>query len=86
MILAHPPKAGELLLASATMSGNWFDGAVIYLLDCDDDGALGVVLNRLADTSLAEVLPQWAELVSTPRELFAGGPVSTNGADRKSVV
>lgn len=80
MILAHPPKAGELLLASATMSGNWFDRTVVYLLDCDADGALGVVLNRVSETALDEVLPQWSDLVSQPRELFAGGPVSPNGA------
>ena len=80
MILAHPPRPGELLLASAGLASDWFSETVIYLLDCDDDGSLGVVLNRFADGALEDVLPQWASLVCQPRKLFAGGPVSPNGA------
>lgn len=74
------PTAGELLVASASHGEGFFQRAVVYLLDADESGALGVVLNRLAPAELAEVLPQWSELVSPPQVLFAGGPVSPNGA------
>ncbi|WP_207475037.1 YqgE/AlgH family protein [Tessaracoccus sp. SD287] len=74
------PSAGELLVATAAHGGGYFKQSVIYLLDADESGALGVVLNRLAPADLEEVLPQWSELVSPPRVLFAGGPVSPNGA------
>ncbi len=80
MILAHPPKAGELLVASAGLASDFFTGTVIYLLDCDADGSLGVVVNRLSETTLEEVLPQWVNLVCAPQKLFTGGPVSPNGA------
>ena len=74
-----PPAAGELLV-STTQTSDFFDQSVVLLLDCDRDGALGVTLNRLADTPLAAVLPDWVDLVAPPRVLFSGGPVSPHGA------
>lgn len=74
------PSAGELLVASAGHAEGYFRQSVVYLLDADESGALGVVLNRLSQAELADVLPQWRDLVSPPQELFAGGPVSPNGA------
>lgn len=53
---------------------------MVLLLDADEDGALGVILNQLSEVSLASVLPGWVERVSEPRVLFHGGPVSPNGA------
>ena len=67
-------------MATAAHGGGYFKQTVIYLLDADESGALGVVLNRLAPADLDEVLPQWRDLVSPPQVLFAGGPVSPNGA------
>lgn len=74
------PGAGELLVASADHGEGYFRQSVVYLLDADENGALGVVLNRFSQADLSEVLPQWHDLVSPPQELFAGGPVSPNGA------
>ena len=74
------PAAGELLVASAAHGAGYFKQTVIYLLDADESGALGVVLNRHSPADLDEVLPQWSDLVSPPQQLFAGGPVSPNGA------
>ncbi|CAI9410900.1 MULTISPECIES: YqgE/AlgH family protein [Aestuariimicrobium] len=80
MSSGNRPTAGELLVASAEQSGGFFEQSVVYLLDADESGALGVVLNRLADADLDEVLPSWVPLVSPPQLLFQGGPVSPNGA------
>ncbi|MGO4955747.1 YqgE/AlgH family protein [Luteococcus sp. Sow4_B9] len=78
--MPNRPRAGELLVARAgAMDDDWHQ-AVVLLLDSDESGALGVVLNRLSSTSLEEVLPQWQELVCPPQELFEGGPVSPGGA------
>lgn len=71
---------GDLLISHVTMRGGWFDGTVVLILDADDHGVLGVVLNRFSDVELASVLPQWVDQVSEPVRLFAGGPVSPNGA------
>lgn len=78
--MPNRPRAGELLLATAGMTDPLWAEAVILLLDCDDGGALGVMLNRTATIKLDEVLPQWEPLVTPPAALFAGGPVSTDGA------
>lgn len=74
------PSAGELLVASAEQGHGFFEQTVVYLLDADESGALGVVLNRLSEAELYDVLPSWVPLVSPPQELFNGGPVSPNGA------
>ncbi|MEA5120743.1 MAG: YqgE/AlgH family protein [Propionibacterium sp.] len=77
---AEPPRAGELLVSTSGGNQEFFDQSVVLLLDCDHDGALGVTLNKLAGTSLEAVLPDWTALVAPPRVLFAGGPVSPQGA------
>ncbi len=80
MIFAHPPAAGDLLVAAVGTQDPHFNESVVLLLDSDEGGALGVVINRLAETDLDDVLPSWQEFVSPPARLFAGGPVSPNGA------
>lgn len=77
---AQPPTAGELLVCTTQGTKDFFDQSVVLLLDCDQDGALGVTLNKLAETPLAAVLPDWVDLVAPPRVLFTGGPVSPHGA------
>ena len=57
-----------------------FDQTVVLVLDSDEDGALGVILNEISQTTLDSVLPDWVPAVSEPRLLFHGGPVSPNGA------
>ena len=73
-------EPGDLLISHVTLSDGWFDDAVVLVLDVDDGGVLGVVLNRLTDVDLVTVLPQWVDHVSPPGRLYCGGPVSPNGA------
>jgi putative transcriptional regulator len=72
--------AGDLLVASVTVSDGVFDSSVILLLDADESGTVGVVLNRISPIDLSSVLPTWSDEVSTPQVLFDGGPVSQQGA------
>jgi putative transcriptional regulator len=74
------PSPGDLLVASVSLADGVFNASVVLVLDADGDGALGVVLNEIAPTSLDSVLPDWVPVVSEPRLLFHGGPVSPNGA------
>ena len=74
------PSAGDLLVASVLLADGVFARTVVLVLDCDEDGALGVILNEISATPLAAVLPDWVQTVSEPRLLFHGGPVSPNGA------
>ena len=78
--MPNRPRAGELLLSRTGHGDGYWDGVVVLVLDCDESGALGVLLNRVAETSLQDVLPQWARHVSPPQVLFEGGPVSPMGA------
>ncbi|MEL4506081.1 YqgE/AlgH family protein [Luteococcus sp. H138] len=78
--MPNRPKAGELLLARAGRADDYWDQRAIFLLDCDESGALGVILNRFSETQLTDVLPQWAEQVCPPQVLFEGGPISPDGA------
>ena len=69
-----------LLVATPALLDPNFADTVVLLLDVDEDGALGVVLNRPTAVPVAEVLADWRDVVAEPEVLFHGGPVSTEGA------
>ena len=73
-------RAGMLLLASPEMLDPNFTDAVVLLLDADQDGAMGVVINRPSPVPVVSVLEGWGDIVSDPEVLFRGGPVSPEGA------
>ena len=60
--------------------------SVVYVLDHDEDGALGVIVNRPLDSGVEDVLPQWSDRVNAPDCLFEGGPVSMDAALALGVV
>ena len=74
------PRPGDLLVASVLLADGIFNRTVVLVLDSDEDGALGVILNEISQTRLDAVLPDWVRAVSRPQLLFHGGPVSPNGA------
>lgn len=71
---------GRLLVATPKLVAPPFRRGVVLLLDHDEAGALGVVLNRPTRITVADVLPAWSEVVSPPNVVFSGGPVSTDAA------
>lgn len=71
---------GRLLVAGPGLLDPNFRRSVVLVLDHDEDGALGVVLDRPSELGVDEVLTGWAGSVSAPPVLFAGGPVATNAA------
>ncbi|WP_336622406.1 YqgE/AlgH family protein [Nocardioides oceani] len=73
-------RAGMLLVAAPALLDPNFADSVVLLLDVDDGGALGVVLNRPSPVAVSEVLGGWAEVVAEPEVLFQGGPVGAEGA------
>jgi putative transcriptional regulator len=73
-------RAGMLLLASPELLDPNFADTVVLLLDADDGGAMGVVLNRPSPVPVVAVLADWSEIVAEPEVLFNGGPVSPEGA------
>jgi putative transcriptional regulator len=74
------PVAGMLLVATPALVDPNFADSVVLLLDVDDNGALGVVLNRPSGVPVHAVLDGWADVVAEPDVLFQGGPVGADGA------
>jgi len=72
--------AGRLLVASPLLGDPNFARSIVLLLNADDDGCLGVILNRPSTMPVDEVLQPWAGLVRGPGVLFRGGPVETDAA------
>ncbi|MGH3328701.1 MAG: YqgE/AlgH family protein [Streptomycetales bacterium] len=71
---------GRLLVATPVLSDPNFDRAVILLLDHDEDGTLGVVVNRPTSVDVTDVLPPWSDLATRPGVVFQGGPVALDSA------
>ncbi|NYE35227.1 putative transcriptional regulator [Nocardioides cavernae] len=72
--------SGMLLVATPALQDPNFADTVVLLLDVNDEGALGVVLNRPSQVLVADVLEPWRDVVAEPEVLFRGGPVGTDGA------
>jgi putative transcriptional regulator len=66
---------GRLVVATPLLDDPNFARAVVLVLDHDEDGALGVVLNRASGVPVRETLDDWVELVADPPVVFGGGPV-----------
>jgi putative transcriptional regulator len=77
---AHRVRAGTLLLANTDLLEPTFRRSVIYIVEHNDGGTLGVVLNRPSETAVYNVLPQWAQIAAKPKTMFIGGPVKRDAA------
>ena len=66
----------KLLVATPLLADSNFVRTVILLIEHNEDGALGIVLNRPRLVGGAEVLPHWGDLLRAPGFLHEGGPVS----------
>jgi putative transcriptional regulator len=71
---------GRLLVATPLLVDPNFDRTVVLVLDHDEDGTLGVVVNRPTTVGVEDVLPAWAQLSVEPPVVFQGGPVALDSA------
>ena len=69
---------GQLLVATPPLDDPNFDRTVVLILEHQDSGAIGVVLNRTTHAPVESILPDWAERSAAPGTIFRGGPVSTD--------
>jgi putative transcriptional regulator len=74
------PVAGSLLVAAPALADPNFRRAVVLLLDHDEEGTLGLVLNRPSDIAIDAVLPAWTGRATGTPVLFHGGPVGDDSA------
>jgi putative transcriptional regulator len=71
---------GRLLVAGGSLLDPNFRRAVVLVADHDEEGAAGVVLNRRAETTVAEAAPPLASLVGPDEPIHIGGPVQPQAA------
>ena len=64
--------AGRLLVATPLLEDANFRRSVVLVLDHDEDGALGVVLNQPSEVSVSEVLDGWEPVVTGDPVLWVG--------------
>ena len=74
-----PSFANQLLIALPTLADPNFARTVAVICQHDDDGAMGVIVNRASEYTLGEVLRQMNLASQDPRlddqVVLAGGPV-----------
>jgi len=66
---------GKLLVATEAVQGRAFAESVILLLNYDETGAVGLVVNRPTEALPAQALPELAGLDRYEGTLYWGGPV-----------
>lgn len=74
------PAPGMLLVSAPGMASPEFARTVVLIIERDIDGTVGVVLNRRSELAIHTVIPEWHDLVSSPRALYIGGPVMPQAA------
>src|SRR5919112_4287891 len=67
---------GQLLIASPVLVDPRFHRTVILIAEHTDEGAMGLVLNRPAETLVTDAVPDLAWLASEDANVFVGGPVA----------
>ncbi len=66
---------GQLLIAGPRLVDPNFWRTVVLIIDHNDEGAFGLVLNRPSETSVGDSVPELSALIDPDEPLFIGGPV-----------
>lgn len=65
-----------LLAATPQIGDGTFDRTVVFMIEHNEEGSIGVILTRPLDLPVIELLPRWGDDVADPATLFSGGPVN----------
>ena len=71
---------GKLLLSNASLFDPNFRKTIVLIGHHDEEGAVGVVLNRQLEVTVDEAVPPLSEIVPPGEPLFLGGPVQQQAA------
>jgi putative transcriptional regulator len=78
MTTTAPTLAGKLLIAMPGLADpNFWRSVVLLGVHSDEDGAFGLVINRMLDVNLREILVELGEEEADSElpDVYAGGPV-----------
>lgn len=67
---------GHLLLANGNLYDPNFRRTVVFMAEHNEEGAMGVVLNRPSEMLVVEAVPALSEVVGADEPLYIGGPVA----------
>lgn len=66
---------GKLLIASPALVDPNFARTVVLITEHNEDGAMGMVLNRPSETAVSDVVPELAPVTGDDEPVYVGGPV-----------
>ncbi len=76
VVTVAEPAPGRFLVAQRGLYGQYFAQSVVYLLQHDEAGSVGVVLNRPLDLRVADLLPDTHAYGIGSFPVYEGGPLS----------
>src|SRR5215213_49597 len=65
---------GKLLIASPALADPNFARSVVFITEHNEEGAMGIVLDRPSETAVEAVVPQLADIAGG-EPVYVGGPV-----------
>jgi putative transcriptional regulator len=71
---------GRLLVANGSLYDPNFRQTVILVAEHEDEGAVGLVLNRRANVTVAQAAPAFIGMTEPTEPIFIGGPVQPDAA------
>jgi putative transcriptional regulator len=77
LVAADELAAGQILVADRKLRDPHFDGTVVVLITYDEEGAVGLILNRKTETPVTKILGRVKEAQGRKDLAFEGGPVET---------
>jgi putative transcriptional regulator len=77
LLAADELAGGQILVADRKLRDPHFAGSVVVLITYDDEGAVGLILNRKTETPITKILGRVKEAEGRQDLAFEGGPVDT---------
>lgn len=68
-------QTGNLLVADRKLSDPNFAHSVILLVKYEDEGSMGLMINKRTDVPISQALGEWKEAKGRREPVFVGGPV-----------
>ena len=70
---------GHFLIASPAIHDPNFRRTVVFVTAHNEEGAIGLILNRRSEATVGEAVPQLGSVTSREEPIFVGGPVNPEG-------
>jgi putative transcriptional regulator len=70
---------GHFLIASPAIHDPNFRRTVVFVTAHNEEGAIGLILNRRSEATVGEAVPQLGSVASREEPIFVGGPVNPEG-------